>query len=441
MWHKHFIVSFTLSFTIFSPGLGYSGPDPFWNRLKRRKKSVKEEAETRSVCEFASMADLKKDTYLTYAYLLLYIALSSGQIFFNKVTVDHLYSFVLRLSPVKMRENALSERYHENGSVQISKLGFDWVLSSKEINFPYPLGLTLLHMIFSSVLCFVLTKILKVMKVEEGMTPEIYATSVVPIGAMFAMTLWLGNTAYLYISVAFAQMLKAIMPVAVFVLGVAAGLEVMSCKMLLIMSVISFGVLVASYGEININWVGVVYQMGGVVGEALRLIFMEIFVKRKGLKLNPISVIALCLFLPWIFLEKSKMDEHGPWNFPPILLVLNCLCTFALNLSVFLVITHTSALTIRVAGVVKDWVVVLLSAALFADTKLTIINLFGYAIGKVRVESDVTYSTFCLRMHVGPSAIVGVAAYNNFKLKNEASRNTVDSEDESSQREQSQPLT
>jgi hypothetical protein len=39
------------------------------------------------------------------------------------------------------------------------------------------------------------------------------------------------------------------------------------------------------------NWVGVVYQMGGVVGEALRLIFMEILVKRKGLKLNPISVM------------------------------------------------------------------------------------------------------------------------------------------------------
>ncbi|XP_057457750.1 probable sugar phosphate/phosphate translocator At3g14410 [Lotus japonicus] len=332
------------------------------------------------------MADPKKEGFLTYAYLLLYIALSSGQIFFNK-----------------------------------------WVLSSKEFNFPYPLGLTLLHMVFSSVVCFILTKVLKVLKVEEGMTPEIYATSVVPIGAMFAMTLWLGNTAYLYISVAFAQMLKAIMPVAVFLLGVAAGLELMSCKMLLIMSVISFGVLVASYGEININWIGVVYQMGGVVGEALRLIFMEIFVKRKGLKLNPISVMyyvspcsALCLFLPWIFLEKSKMDDHGPWNFPPVLLLLNCLCTFALNLSVFLVITHTSALTIRVAGVVKDWVVVLLSAVLFADTKLTTINLFGYGI-----------------------AIAGVAAYNNFKLKKETSRATIDASehDESTQREESQPLT
>lgn len=209
------------------------------------------------------------------------------------------------------------------------------------------------------------------------------------------------------------------MPVAVFVLGVAAGLEVMSCRMLLIMSVISFGVLVASYGELNINWIGVVYQMGGVVGEALRLIFMEIFVKRKGLKLNPISVMfyvspcryafplikfiipyllvqiiglcdmsieficsALCLFVPWIFLEKTKMEADVSWNFPVVVLTLNSLCTFALNLSVFLVITHTSALTIRVAGVVKDWVVVLISALLFADTKLTLINLAGYAIGK-----------------------------------------------------------
>ncbi|KAL3631505.1 hypothetical protein CASFOL_024489 [Castilleja foliolosa] len=315
-----------------------------------------------------------REEFVTYAYILLYIALSSGQIFFNK-----------------------------------------WVLSSKEINFPYPLGLTLLHMVFSSVLCFILTKFFKIMKVEDGMTLDIYISSVIPIGAMFAMTLWLGNTAYLYISVAFAQMLKAIMPVAVFVLGVLAGLEVMSCRMLLIMSVISFGVLVASYGEISISWIGVVYQMGGVVGEALRLIFVEIFVKRKGLKLNPLSMMyyvspcsALCLLIPWVFLERPKMDAVGTWSFKPLVLILNCLCTFALNLSVFLVISHTSALTIRVAGVVKDWVVVLLSALIFADTKLTLINLFGYAI-----------------------AIVGVAAYNNHKLKKEASR--VSSSDEPEQ--------
>ncbi|KAF9594872.1 hypothetical protein IFM89_035033 [Coptis chinensis] len=257
-----------------------------------------------------------------------------------------------------------------------------WVLSSKQINFPYPLGLTLLHLVFSSVLCFLLTKVFKIMKVEEGMTLDIYTTSVIPIGAMFAMTLWLGNTAYMYISVAFAQMLKAIMPLAVFILGVASGLELMSCRMFFIMSLISFGILVASSGEVNVNWIGVVYQMGGVEAN------FHGDICEKGLKLNPISVMyyvspcgALCLFIPWIFLELPKMNANGPWSFQPLVLTLNSLCTFALNLSVFLVISHTSALTIRVAGVVKDWVVVLLSTLLFADTKLTVINLFGYGIG------------------------------------------------------------
>ncbi|CAI9787779.1 unnamed protein product [Fraxinus pennsylvanica] len=188
------------------------------------------------------------------------------------------------------------------------------------------------------------------------------------------MTLWLGNTVYLYISVAFAQMLKAIVSVVVFILSVVAGLEIMSYRMLLIMSVISFSVLIASYGKVNISWVGIFYQMEDVIGEVLRLIFMEILVKREGLKLNPVSVIAICLLIPWVFLEKLKMNAHGTWNFKPLIPTLNSLCTFSLNLSVFLVISHTGALTIRVAGVVKDWIVVLPSAILFADTKLTLIT-------------------------------------------------------------------
>lgn len=297
---------------------------------------------------------------LTYAYLLLYILLSSGQIFFNK-----------------------------------------WVLSSKYMNFPYPVALTLLHMVFSSALCFLIVKVLKVVRLEQGMTFDIYATSVFPIGAMFATTLWLGNTAYLYISVAFAQMLKAVMPVAVFLLGAAVGLEKPSMQMLAVMSIISFGVVVASYGEIDFSWVGVVYQLGGVVGEASRLVCIEVLLKRKGVKLNPIGMMyyvspcsAVCLFIPWIFLERPKMNLIQTWTVDPLILSLNALCTFALNVSVFLVISHTSALTIRVAGVVKDWVVVLVSALLFTDTKLTSINIVGYGI-----------------------AIAGVTVYNKIKLK------------------------
>uniref|UniRef100_A0A0E0EHK4 Sugar phosphate transporter domain-containing protein n=1 Tax=Oryza meridionalis TaxID=40149 RepID=A0A0E0EHK4_9ORYZ len=318
-----------------------------------------------------------RDGAVTYLHLLFYIAISGGQIFFNKASHQSNPSlsrhhplpsslpprfsggFCLRVRVIRRRRARLYGAAGGGFSVA-ARFCFwccTWVLSSKEINFPYPVALTLLHMVFSSVVCFAITKIFKIVKIEEGMTTDIYISSVIPIGAMFAMTLWLGNSAYLYISVAFAQMLKAIMPVAVFLLGAAFGLEEMSCKMLAIMSVISVGVIVASVGEITISWVGVVYQMGGVVAEALRLIFIEIFLKKKGVRLNLISMI-------------------------------------------------TSALTARVTGVVRDWSVVLLSAAIFADTQLTFINIIGYAI-----------------------AIAGVVAYNNHKLKPKPQGNEQQSAD------------
>lgn len=75
------------------------------------------------------------------------------------------------------------------------------------------------------------------------------------------------------------------------------------------------------------------------------------------------------------------MESDAQWSVDPLIMSLNALCTFALNVSVFLVILHTSALTIRVAGVVKDFVVVLVSALLFSDVKLTFINMAGYCLG------------------------------------------------------------
>lgn len=49
----------------------------------------------------------------------------------------------------------------------------------------------------------------------QGFTPacaalwaQVYMKAILPIGALFSVNLWLGNTVVMYISVAFAQMLK-----------------------------------------------------------------------------------------------------------------------------------------------------------------------------------------------------------------------------------------
>ncbi|XP_027093742.2 probable sugar phosphate/phosphate translocator At3g17430 [Coffea eugenioides] len=301
---------------------------------------------------------INRQLVLTYLYLLVYILLSSGVILYNK-----------------------------------------WVLSPKYFNFPFPITLTMIHMGFSGLVAFFLVRVFKVVTPVK-MTFEIYATCVIPISAFFASSLWFGNTAYLFISVAFIQMLKALMPVATFLMAVICGTDKLRWDIFLNMVLVSIGVVVSSYGEIHFNIVGTVYQVTGIFAEALRLVLTQVLLQKKGLTLNPITslyYIAPCsfvfLFVPWYLLEKPGMEvSQIQFNFG--IFFSNALSALALNFSIFLVIGRTSAVTIRVAGVLKDWILIALSTVVFPESTITTLNIVGYAI-----------------------AICGVIMYNYLKVK------------------------
>ncbi|KAF8387711.1 hypothetical protein HHK36_026365 [Tetracentron sinense] len=275
----------------------------------------------------------------------------------------------------------------------------EWVLSPKYFDFPFPITLTMIHMGFSGAIAFFLVRVLKVVAPVK-MTFEIYATCVIPISAFFASSLWFGNTAYLHISVAFIQMLKALMPVATFLVAVICGTDRLRCDVFLNMVLVSVGVVISSYGEIHFNVVGTVYQVTGIVAESLRLVLTQVLLQKKGLTLNPITslyYIAPCsfvfLFAPWYLLEKPAIEvsqiQFNLWIF-----LSNALCALALNFSIFLVIGRTGAVTFRVAGVLKDWILIALSTVIFPESTITGLNIIGYAI-----------------------ALCGVVMYNYLKVK------------------------
>lgn len=72
----------------------------------------------------------------------------------------------------------------------------------------------------------------------------------------------------------------------------------------------------------------------------------------------------------------------------------NALCALALNFSIFLVIGRTGAVTIRVAGVLKDWILIALSTVVFPESTITGLNIAGYAIGSVlpQTNQDTNYA-------------------------------------------------
>ncbi|PIA42476.1 hypothetical protein AQUCO_02000134v1 [Aquilegia coerulea] len=274
-----------------------------------------------------------------------------------------------------------------------------YILDKKMYNWPFPISLTMIHMGFCSFLAFLLIKVFNFVE-PVTMSREMYLSSVVPIGALYSLSLWFSNSAYIYLSVSFIQMLKALMPVAVYSIGVMFKKESFKTETMANMLSISFGVAIAAYGEARFDTWGVILQLSAVAFEATRLVLIQILLTSKGITLNPITslyYVAPCclvfLFVPWMVVEMPVLRDTSSFHFDWVIFGTNSFCAFALNLAVFLLVGKTSALTMNVAGVVKDWLLIAFSWSVIKDT-VTTINLAGYGV-----------------------AFLGVCYYNAAKLK------------------------
>jgi|Transcript_2555 hypothetical protein len=256
--------------------------------------------------------------------------------------------------------------------------------------FKYPIALTMWHMVFCTAVSAILVRGTGTTK-RLHMPRKEYVNRVVPIGALYAASLWLSNSAYLHLSVSFIQMTKALMPGLVYACGVAFGMEKLTKVTTFNMLIIAVGVAIAAYGEIDFVMIGVIEQLSALVFEALRLMLVQVLITKQGYGMNPIQSLyyvspacAACLALPFAFVELPEiMNDFGlVIDYP--MLVLNALTAFALNLAVFLLIGKTSALTMNIAGVIKDWMLIFASQHLFGNT-VSFLNYVGYVIAFLSV--------------------------------------------------------
>ncbi|XP_019179057.1 PREDICTED: probable sugar phosphate/phosphate translocator At2g25520 [Ipomoea nil] len=296
-----------------------------------------------------------------------------------------------------------------------------YILDRKLYNWPFPISLTMIHMAFCSSLAFFLVRVAGVVHLPAAtLSRRVCLTCIVPIGALYSLSLWFSNSAYIYLSVSFTQMLKALMPVAVYTIGILLNKDSYKPSTMVNMVSISVGVVaVAAYGEAKYDSWGVFLQLMAVGFEATRLVMIQILLTSKGISLNPITslyyVAPSCLVflcIPWVLVELPLLRESsGGFRFDFVVFGTNSLCAFALNLAVFLLVGKTSALTMNVGGVVKDWLLIAFSWSVIKDS-VTPVNLLGYGV-----------------------AFLGVGYYNHSKLQalkaKEAQKKAQQGDDES----------
>lgn len=92
--------------------------------------------------------------------------------------------------------------------------------------FKYPVTLSGLGQAFSALAAFVTCRVLKLVPAEKRVDAKFFAAKMLPVGFFNATTLMFGNAVYMYLTVAFIQMLKAFTPVITMVGLFLASMEV-----------------------------------------------------------------------------------------------------------------------------------------------------------------------------------------------------------------------
>ncbi|RMZ92097.1 hypothetical protein DV736_g655, partial [Chaetothyriales sp. CBS 134916] len=261
-----------------------------------------------------------------------------------------------------------------------------WLLAT--LQFKFPITLTAWHMIFSTIMTQLLARTTTLLDGRKTvkMTGRVYLRAILPIGFFFSLSLICGNKAYLYLSVAFIQMLKATMPVAVLLTSWILGVAPPNLKTLGNVALIVVGVVIASIGEIEFNTVGFLYQAGGIMFEATRLVMVQRLLSSSEFKMDPL--VSLYYFAPVcglmnsvtaLFMEIPSMTLDNIYNVGLFTLLANAMVAFLLNVSVVFLIGKTSSLVLTLCGILKDILLVMASMMIWG-TQVSAMQFFGYSI-------------------------------------------------------------
>ena len=260
------------------------------------------------------------------------------------------------------------------------------------LDFHYPFFLSGLGVAFSSAGSLVACRVLRVVPAppRPSITPAFWASSMVPVGLFHALTLCLGNTVYLYLTVSFIQMLKAFTPVLTLTTLSALSVESFSRQAGAAVGVITAGTFLAGAGALDGSrgsWVGIGTMLAAEISEVLRLVLTQKLLTNlnfhpvEGLMyLAPASLLWISAFC--LVMEAPRMAAEGALATVaahPFLFALAASLGFAVNALAYCVIVTSSSLSLKVFGTAKNAVVVYLGALLFAE-HVTALQLCGYAL-------------------------------------------------------------
>lgn len=176
-----------------------------------------------------------------------------------------------------------------------------------------------------------------------------YVRTILPVGLVSSGSLVCANFVYLYLSVAFIQMLKASSPVVVLFTSWLWGIADPTVGNIVNILFIVLGVGLAGFGEIDFSWVGVVFQLSGLVFEAIRVVMIQVMLSGEGMNMDPLvglyyyaPVCAAINFVVAVAIEMPHFSWDNVVQAGPFMLLLNAAVAFLLSFTSMVLVSHSN---------------------------------------------------------------------------------------------------
>jgi len=254
--------------------------------------------------------------------------------------------------------------------------------------FRYPVFLTLCHMLACTVLSYVVSLMGLVPKQSVKSRRQLVKISVLAL--VFCFTVVGGNISLRFLPVSFNQAVGATTPFFTALFSAAILGKIESVNTYLALCPVVIGIIIATGTEPLFHLYGFIVCVAATAARAFKSVLQGILLTAEAEKLNsmnllmfmaPISVVALVPAT--VVLEPGAMDKAvqlATENFGfVLLLLLNSLTAYFVNLTNFLVTKQTSALTLQVLGNAKGVVATIVSILLFRNP-VSATGMVGYTI-------------------------------------------------------------
>ncbi|KAJ2464705.1 hypothetical protein GGI02_004913 [Coemansia sp. RSA 2322] len=270
-----------------------------------------------------------------------------------------------------------------------------WLFGASERDFPFPLLVGAIHMLVQHLLATACLWIVPSLRLTTSPTWGMYLTRVGPCGVASALDIGLSNISLQTITLTFYTMCKSSSLGFVLLFAFLFGLERPRVTLIGIIAVISVGVVLMAAGEVDFVLAGFLEAVGSSAMSGLRWSLTQVLLvqTRFGMS-NPIATVSrltpimgVCMLVFSLILEdpfttmwnnKNLQTVHDTL-FMAFMMAFGGLLAFAMVLSEYFLIGQTSVLTLSIAGMLKEVMMVGVAHFVFGDT-MTAVNFCGLLV-------------------------------------------------------------